>query len=170
MRRLGGSSLGEEGGVRRCCWGVKKERKWFCLQFGHPGGVEAHGHTGGASSVTHLPQHPAPLLLIILVPNEKRRVRSGEQTQWEPTKTRKSWSIIGGDLLPDVSDLCGSHLLALRLDHGEAAHGVQGAAVAQQVDGASLLGEVCEGLPPEEKQHKEKVRCKMELLLFSGVL
>lgn len=49
----------------------------LCLQFGHPGSVEVHGHTGGAGSVTHLPQHAAPLLLIILVPNKtKSRVRS----------------------------------------------------------------------------------------------
>lgn len=86
MRRLGGSSLGEEGGVRRCCWGVKKERKWFCLQFGHPGSVEAHRHTGGASSVTHLPQHPTPLLLIILIPNKKRRVRPGGKHSGNPPK------------------------------------------------------------------------------------
>lgn len=57
------------------------------------------------------------------------------------------------DLLPDVSDLCGSHLLVLHLNHSEAAHSVQGAAIAQQVDGAPLLGKVCEGLPPEEIPH-----------------
>lgn len=57
------------------------------------------------------------------------------------------------DLLPDVSDLCGGHLLVLHLHHGEAAHGVQGAATAQEVDGAPLLGKLCEGLPPENTPH-----------------
>lgn len=53
------------------------------------------------------------------------------------------------DLLPDVSDLSRSHLLVLHLDHGEAADSVQEVAVAQEVDGASLLWKLCEGLPPE---------------------
>lgn len=50
----------------------KKERKCFCLQFGHPGSVEADRHTGGAGSVAHLPQHAAPLLLIVLIPNKNK--------------------------------------------------------------------------------------------------
>lgn len=54
------------------------------------------------------------------------------------------------DLLPDIGDLCGSHLLVLHLNHGEAAHGVQQAAGAHQVDGAPLLGELREGFPPAE--------------------
>lgn len=92
MRRLRGSSLREEGGVTWHCWGVKKERKWFCLQFWHPGSVEAHGHTGGAGSVTHLPQHATPLLFIILIPNKtKRRVRSRNKHNGNPWK-RKYWS------------------------------------------------------------------------------
>lgn len=57
------------------------------------------------------------------------------------------------DLLPDVGDLCGCHLFVFHLNHGEAAHGVQRAAVAQEVDGAPLLGKVCEGLPPEGGGH-----------------
>ncbi len=65
-------------------------------------------------------------------------------------------------LLPHVGDLCGSHLLVLHLNHGEAAHSVQGAVVAQQVDGAPLLWKLSERLPPEEKQHEEKVKCTME--------
>lgn len=138
------------------CWGwgcLVRELKWFCLQLGHPGSIEAHGRTGGASSVTHLPQHTAPLLLIILISNKgKRRVRSrndngneGKHVNGDP----RTWE----DLLPDVSDLCGSHLLVLHLNHSEAAHGVQGASVAHQVDRAPLLGKLCEGLPPEEIRH-----------------
>lgn len=65
------------------------------------------------------------------------------------------------DLLPDVSDLSGSHLLVLHLDHGEAADGVQEAAVAQEVDGAPLLRKLSEGLPPEnaQQQHCGRSTC-----------
>lgn len=67
----------------------KEERKRFCLQFGHPGGVEAHGHTGGAGSVPHLPQHAAPLLLISLVPNQsKSGVTSPNKRNDKALKTR----------------------------------------------------------------------------------
>lgn len=62
------------------------------------------------------------------------------------------------DLLPDVSDLSGGHLLVLHLDHGEAADTVQGAAVAQEVHGAPLLRELCEGLPPENAQQQHRGR------------
>lgn len=43
------------------------------LEFGHLGSIEAHGYAGGASGVTHLPQHPAPFLLVVLVPNTGKR-------------------------------------------------------------------------------------------------
>lgn len=64
------------------------------------------------------------------------------------------------DLLPDVGDFCGSHFFVLCLNHGKAAHSVQQAAGAQQVDRAPLLGKLCERLPPEERQHQEKVNHK----------
>lgn len=62
-------------GVSVADFGIQeqKKEKLFFLQFGHPGSVEAHGHTRGTGSVTHLPQHTAPLLLIILIPNETQR-------------------------------------------------------------------------------------------------
>lgn len=66
--------------------------------------------------------------------------------------------MIREDLLPDVGDLSGSHLLVLHLDHGEAADGVQEAAVAQEVDGASLLRKLREGLPPENVQQQRHGR------------
>lgn len=55
------------------------------------------------------------------------------------------------DLLPNISDLCWSHLLVLHLNHCKATHGIQEAPGAHQVDGAPLLGELCEGLPPADR-------------------
>lgn len=60
------------------------------------------------------------------------------------------------DLLPDISDLCGSHLLILHLHHSKATHSIQEASCAHQVDGAPLLGELSEGFPPAESQHTKR--------------
>lgn len=134
MRRLRGSSPGEEEGSREVSSekgvreGKEGRKKVVCLQFGHPGGVEMHGHAGGAGSVAHLPQHAAPLLLVLLVPNEsEEKVRRRSEGGVNDRKHAN----VRGDLLPDVGDLRGCHFFVLRLNHGEAAHRVQGAAAAE---------------------------------------
>lgn len=88
----------------------KEERKRFCLQFGHPGSVEAHGHTGGAGSVPHLPQHATPLLLIFLVPNQSKsgvtaqnkRSDKALKTQCEGTYCQTSVTSVGATSLFSV--------------------------------------------------------------------
>lgn len=63
------------------------------LQFGHPGGVEAHGHAGRAGSVPHLPQHPAPLLLIVLVPDDSKG-QGGSRTQKKKAMRNATWGAL----------------------------------------------------------------------------
>lgn len=38
------------------------------LQFGHPGCIETHGHTGGSSCISHLSYHAGPLFLVLFIP------------------------------------------------------------------------------------------------------
>lgn len=128
---------------------MAERRKQGCLQFRHPGSIKAHGHTGGTSSVAHLPQHAAPLLLIVFIPAEQSQDHRLKNTL---RSDGSHVDLLRVNLLPDVSDFSRSHLLVLHLDHGEAADGVQDVAVAQEVDGASFLWKLCEGLPPESAQ------------------
>ena len=87
-----GGGGGGGGGRRR----RRRRRRRFlqrpCLQLGHPGGVEAHGAAGGAGGVTHLPQHPAPLLLIVLVPEDRHESGPAQQH--------------GGDIRPRSQTYC----------------------------------------------------------------
>lgn len=158
-RRLGGSSPGDEVGVRRCRrrgWGRlgeggggrrgKTERKKLAQST-----VWASWQRWGAWTHRRSRRRNAS-------PSASRPTASYPPRTWwdreesQPTRAcPKAPSSGWEDLLPDVGDLGGGHLVALRLDHGEAAHRVQRAAVAQQVDGAPLLGKLGEGLPPEGK-------------------
>ena len=95
------------------------------LEFGHSGRVEAHGNTCGPRCVTHFPQHTTPLLLVFLIPTERKTTNStGEDINEDKnsqkniplsssfkikkssylsiTKCEIDW---GKDLQPDVSDL-----------------------------------------------------------------
>lgn len=97
------------------------------LEFGHPGCVQVHGHTGGSGGVAQLLDHAAPQFLVLFVSGKENNKLCDGSGRSELSKEEDH-------ILPYVDDFTGRVLSVLILHHGEASDGVQQPPTADQVD------------------------------------
>lgn len=139
---------------------------FFFLQFRHFGCIQAHRHTGGASSVTHFSDHASPLLLVLLIPENAGKKMSLINKRKYLVLIMFSSFWIKEHLLPYVCDFAGCTLFVLILHHCEAADGVQHPIAADQVDWAPLLRQLWEGWPPAKQDETRDQKSCLEVLLY----